>query len=127
MFRGGHLSAFFLGGLQVSSKGDLANWIIPGKALRGMGAMDSVGSGGLIVVCMTHLTDKGEPKILERCTFPLTGAGIVNLLITDYVEIYFFLVRKGNFFLSLGSVFIPKPTNDSERSRVGPYFGGSYE
>lgn len=85
MFRGGHLSAFFIGGLQVSSKGDLANWVIPGRALRGMGAMDSVGAGGKIIVCMTHTTEKGEPKILERCTFPLTGSGIVDTLITDYV------------------------------------------
>jgi 3-oxoacid CoA-transferase subunit B len=93
MFRGGHLSAFFLGGLQVSSKGDLANWIIPGKMLGGLGAMDSVSTGAKIIVCMTHLTNKGEPKILERCTLPLSGAGVIHMLITDYVnkgEIVFF-------------------------------------
>ena len=86
MLRGGHLSAFFLGGMQVSAKGDLSNWIIPHKLLSGMGGMDSVSTGANIIVCMSHCNKKGEPKIMERCTLPLTGAAVVNLLITELVK-----------------------------------------
>ena len=108
MFRGGHLSAFFIGGIQVSSKGDLANWIIPGKTLFGMGAMDSVSTGAKIIVCMTHMTKKGEPKIVDRCTLPLTGAGVVHMLITDLVNKRVYLKTFGFILFVLGCFYFPK-------------------
>ena len=117
MIRGGHFALSMMGAFQVSQRGDLANWIIPGKAVKGMGgAMDLATSGSRIVITMSHLTRDGKPKIVRECSLPLTAPRCVARIITE----------MGVFDISDGGLSLVETASGVSVEQVRQYTEGEF-
>ena len=119
MIRGGHIDLSILGAMQVTGSGDLANWMVPGKVVKGMGgAMDLVAGVKRVVVVMEHVEKSGAPKIVNACSLPLTGQAVVDLAVTD---LGVFEVNRGRTPLTLIEL-APGVSLDEVRSKTEPRF-----
>ena len=126
MIRGGHINLSILGAMQVAENGDLANWMVPGKMVKGMGgAMDLVAGVRRVVVCMEHNEKGGDPKFKRECSLPLTGKGVVDLLITELGV--FDIDRKGSgatlIELATGVTLDEVKSRTEARFKLGPGIG----
>jgi 3-oxoacid CoA-transferase subunit B len=117
MIRGGRVDLTVLGALQVDEKGTLANWAVPGKMLKGMGgAMDLVASAKRVIVAMEHTTKDGEAKIVKQCTLPLTGVGVVNMIVTEMGVID--ITPQGLLLREIAAGFSPEDVQKATAPRL---------